>query len=286
MDAAVDQLNAFAVQLETKSIELFGNGRARGVDRATNQRLMQAVSRLMAPVQEIKHTLKAAHDNTSFHEMVDRFLAVERNLSGVKDDAEAAAIERFRNAIVVVFSDSDRIEVRHGVVDLFRVVIVRAGAALFRYKQVYNEFNSDIMSETVSINDNPERKLVALETTFWLDRDDHWRDVSGDDAAIRAAIGDAADGVSDDSMVQMLYGALSGQIDDLDAIASSVLGDASEFISGEFTEAGEEDDEDDDDEGDSSHKRRKTDDGDDDGAEGKEEAEEEEEEEEGDNEDE
>lgn len=270
MNAAIDKFDALATRVEEETATLFSDGRVRSVDDATSRRLKEATERLLAPLQEVKHTLHAVHDNRSFQEMVDKFLAADRKASRIADDAEAAAIERFRNAVVVVFSESDRIEVRSGVVDMFFVSIVRAGKGLFRYKQVYNEFIGEIRSESITVNADPKRKAIALGTTFWLDRDEHWTKVDGDDAAIRAAIGEAADGVSDDSMVQMVYGALSGIIDDANSIADSALGEAREFITGEFTEDGggdddDEDDDEDEEEEEGSSKRRKTEDDDDDG---------------------
>lgn len=130
---------------------------------------------------------------------------------------------------------------------------------------MYNEFIGETRVESVSLNTDGDRKFVARDVTFWLDRDDGWTDIDGEevDATLRAAVGRAADGVSDDSMVQMVYGALSSQIDDLNELPQSVLADATEFVLGEFTEAGDDDQGGDD--GDNAHGGHEDEDDDDEG---------------------
>lgn len=285
----VDEVTNLANLVEDKTRSLMASGRLQELDSAALAPIERAAARLVAPAQELNGTLQAMPSNRAFQEMVDKFLSVDRKLSGIASDDEAAAIGRFRKAIVIVADTMDRIEVRSGVVDIFSVVIVRAGDALVRYLKVYNEFISETRSESVSLNTDNDRKFVARDVTFWLDRDDGWTEIEGEvDATLRAAIGRAADGVSDDSMVQMVYGALSGQIDDLNALPESVLADATEFVLGEFTEGGgagddaddgggdddgsgdggegddNGDDDDDDDNDGQPQKRSKTDDGDDD----------------------
>jgi hypothetical protein len=292
-DSIVDELTNLALLVEDKTRSLIAGGRLQELDRAALAPVVRAADRLAAPAQELSGTLRAMSSNRSFQEMVDKFLSVDRKLSGIASDDEAAAIGRFRKAIVIVADVVDRIEVRSGVVDMFSVVIVRAGDALVRYRKVYNEFVGETRVESVSLNTDSDRKFVARDMTFWLDRDAGWTDIDGEevDAALRAAVGRAADGVSDDSMVQMVYGALSSQIDDLNELPQSVLADATEFVLGPFTEAGndeggeddddahgghDDDDHDDDDEGNDDDddddddagqplKRSKTDEDDDDG---------------------
>jgi hypothetical protein len=249
--SVVDELTNLANLIEDKTRSIIASGQLQAMDEVALRPVAQVLTRIAAPVQELKGTISAAFSNKTFQEMVDTFLSVDRKLSGIADDDEAAAIGRFRKSIVVLVDTMDRIEVRSGVVDMFRVVIVRAGNALIRWLQVSNEFVGEVRKESVSINTDVDRKFVALGVTFWLDRDDGWTKVGGEpDAELRAAIGAAADGVSDDSMVQMVYGALSGQLEEEAAIDESVLIDAREFILGTFTEAGADDDDDDQDQGD------------------------------------
>jgi hypothetical protein len=250
------ELKPIQTLLDAKARTLFSNGKLLQLDANARSMLKSQLSQLVAPAKELESTLAAFHDNQSFQEMVDAFVAVDRKGSGIKSDEEEAAVQRFRHAVLVVLSTSERIEIKSGCTDIFRCVVVRAGDALLRYHQVYNESLGMQREETLTMRDARSFGSVAIGSTIELDNYNNRTAFAGwlkieSDAALRAVVGPAADGLSDDTLVQMVFGALSGQIDDLDAIGESVLKDATDFISGEkYTEeeeAAEEEDTDRDD---------------------------------------
>jgi hypothetical protein len=247
-------LKSIQTLLDAKARTLFSNGKLLQLDANARSALRSQLSQLVAPAKELESTLAAFHDNQSFQEMVDAFVAVDRKGSGIKSDEEEAAVQRFRHAVLVVLSTSERIEVKSGCTDIFRCVVVRAGDALLRYHQVYNESVGMQREETLTMRDARSFGYVAIGSTIELDNYNNRKAFDGwlkieSDAALRAVVGPAADGLSDDTLVQMVFGALAGQIDDLDAIGESVLKDATDFISGEFTEPDEEDNDDGEDDG-------------------------------------
>jgi len=247
-------LKSIQTLLDAKARTLFSNGKLLQLDANARSALRSQLSQLVAPAKELESTLAAFHDNQSFQEMVDAFVAVDRKGSGIKSDEEEAAVQRFRHAVLVVLSTSERIEVKSGCTDIFRCVVVRAGDALLRYHQVYNESVGMQREETLTMRDARSFGSVAIGSTIELDNYNNRKAFDGwlkieSDAALRGVVGPAADGLSDDTLVQMVFGALAGQIDDLDAIGESVLKDATDFISGEFTEPDEEDNDDGEDDG-------------------------------------
>lgn len=253
LSSGADDFDLKSIQtlLDAKARTLFSNGKLLQLDANARSALRSQLSQLVAPAKELESTLAAFHDNQSFQEMVDAFVAVDRKGSGIKSDEEEAAVQRFRHAVLVVLSTSERIEVKSGCTDIFRCVVVRAGDALLRYHQVYNESVGMQREETLTMRDARSFGYVAIGSTIELDNYNNRKAFDGwlkieSDAALRAVVGPAADGLSDDTLVQMVFGALSGQIDDLDAIGESVLKDATDFISGEFTEPDEEDEDNDD----------------------------------------
>lgn len=169
-------------------------------------------------------------------------MSVPREFSGIVSDEEAACVAAFAKKVLIVHSSMERIEVKHGCTDMFSTVVARIGDALLRYCRHENESIGEIRSERVLVK-KADDTAIALNETLIVDtyncRDalDQWTDAT-DDALVRDTIGAShCEGLSDDTLIQLVFGSLGDQIDDSDHLSddSCPLRDASEFLLSEFT---------------------------------------------------
>jgi hypothetical protein len=246
------QMQEAAAMLRQLSDHMFANGRWLTQPLPDFNDITQLRRLVIAPVQELQSTLQAYDDNVAWSDMVDAFLAAPRNLSGIASDAEAAAVTAFRSHLLIVLSTCERVKVRRAVTQMFHCVVVRVGDALVRYIGVggTNDYYTEERNESITMRSAASCGAVAVGTTIRFDcmnsdgegDDEGWLPIYSN-ADLRTMIGSAADGLSDDTLVQITYGALCSQsIEvDIDVIKESVLADAFEFITGEFTEGGDQD---------------------------------------------
>jgi hypothetical protein len=247
------QMQAAAAMLRQLSDNMFADGRWVTGELRVNE-FGQLLRLVVAPLQELTSTLRAYFSNKSWSNMMDDFLAAPRNLSGIASDAEAAAVTAFRSHLLIVLSTCEQVEVRHAVTETFHIVVVRVGDALVRYLGVggTKDYHKDDRTETLTMRSAASFGAVAVGTTIRFDRmfavgerdDEGWLSIKSN-ADLRNMIGSAADGLSDDTLVQITYGALSGQVSEVDVylIKESILADAFEFTTGEYTEDGDQDEE-------------------------------------------
>lgn len=158
--------------IEAQSRALFSSGHWRlSLSELDGRRAIEAqVKATCASALELKSTIEALHANLSFQKQVDKFLAVERKLSGIASDlgegkrqtvccrlalsrfaSEAATIDEFaRKHVLIVLESMERIEVKSGCVEMFRLVAARVGNAIILYHARYNEDLGEYVDESLT----------------------------------------------------------------------------------------------------------------------------------------